>query len=187
MGIIFFICINRGMQVCSFVKLKELYYAGSHGMDIKGPPRSSSNGNKVSSVSSHCIEPQLLNSKTIPGSAIPITVQKILHALFFWPRFSSFHRSSGRRISSLPTRERIPAHDQRGESLSLFNHNIREANETCRPKVARWLSFLISFIPLFFLSRSTRPCCRAPSRSREPGWRTTNFVCPYTSEALTRR
>ncbi|KAI6687734.1 hypothetical protein NL676_024562 [Syzygium grande] len=33
-------------KVCSFVKLKELYYAGSHGMDIKGPPRSSSNGNK---------------------------------------------------------------------------------------------------------------------------------------------
>ena len=25
------------MQVFNFVKLEELYYAGSHGMDIKGP------------------------------------------------------------------------------------------------------------------------------------------------------
>jgi len=27
----------RSVQVCSFVGLPELYYAGSHGMDIKGP------------------------------------------------------------------------------------------------------------------------------------------------------
>ncbi|KAF8023476.1 hypothetical protein BT93_F0856 [Corymbia citriodora subsp. variegata] len=34
-------------KVYSFVDLKELYYAGSHGMDIKGPhPSSCSNGNK---------------------------------------------------------------------------------------------------------------------------------------------
>ncbi|XP_030541496.1 probable trehalose-phosphate phosphatase 4 isoform X2 [Rhodamnia argentea] len=33
-------------KVYSFVQLTELYYAGSHGMDIKGPPRSCSNGNK---------------------------------------------------------------------------------------------------------------------------------------------
>ena len=30
------------MQVFEFVKLAELYYAGSHGMDIKGPAKASS-------------------------------------------------------------------------------------------------------------------------------------------------
>lgn len=29
------------IQVSSFVKLTELYYAGSHGMDIKGPEQGS--------------------------------------------------------------------------------------------------------------------------------------------------
>jgi hypothetical protein len=29
------------LQVFDFVKLAELYYAGSHGMDIKGPAKSS--------------------------------------------------------------------------------------------------------------------------------------------------
>lgn len=37
------------MQVYSFVKLAELYYAGSHGMDIKGPAKGSKN-KKVSEV-----------------------------------------------------------------------------------------------------------------------------------------
>ena len=37
------------VQVCSFVGLSELYYAGSHGMDIKGP---SSNVRSLSSLSS---------------------------------------------------------------------------------------------------------------------------------------
>lgn len=32
-----YIIFGIGWQVCSFVKLSELYYAGSHGMDIKGP------------------------------------------------------------------------------------------------------------------------------------------------------
>ena len=31
-------CVEKG---CSFVGLSELYYAGSHGMDIKGPAKSS--------------------------------------------------------------------------------------------------------------------------------------------------
>ena len=32
-----FPCSFFAVQVCSFVGLSELYYAGSHGMDIKGP------------------------------------------------------------------------------------------------------------------------------------------------------
>jgi hypothetical protein len=37
------------MQVYNFVQLAELYYAGSHGMDIKGPAKGSKN-KKVSEV-----------------------------------------------------------------------------------------------------------------------------------------
>jgi hypothetical protein len=43
------------VQVFEFVKLAELYYAGSHGMDIKGPAKSSSghaNKSKVNKSSS---------------------------------------------------------------------------------------------------------------------------------------
>jgi trehalose 6-phosphate phosphatase len=39
-------CIDK---VYSFVKLAELYYAGSHGMDIKGPTKGFSRYNKVDS------------------------------------------------------------------------------------------------------------------------------------------
>jgi trehalose 6-phosphate phosphatase len=34
-------CACSILQVFEFVKLAELYYAGSHGMDIKGPAKSS--------------------------------------------------------------------------------------------------------------------------------------------------
>jgi hypothetical protein len=40
-------------QVLNFVKLEELYYAGSHGMDIKGPTTVSNHKAKVSLVSHH--------------------------------------------------------------------------------------------------------------------------------------
>lgn len=35
------------MQVYDFVKLKELYYAGSHGMDIEGPVNGSNDKSVV--------------------------------------------------------------------------------------------------------------------------------------------
>ena len=38
-------CVEK---VCSFVGLSELYYAGSHGMDIKGPTKVSNHKAKVS-------------------------------------------------------------------------------------------------------------------------------------------
>jgi len=34
-------CCLLALQVFEFVKLAELYYAGSHGMDIKGPAKGS--------------------------------------------------------------------------------------------------------------------------------------------------
>ena len=38
-------CVEK---VCNFVGLSELYYAGSHGMDIKGPTKVSNHKAKVS-------------------------------------------------------------------------------------------------------------------------------------------
>lgn len=40
------------MQVYNFVKLPELYYAGSHGMDIRGPSKSQLKSKKVSTLCS---------------------------------------------------------------------------------------------------------------------------------------
>jgi hypothetical protein len=59
-------------QVLNFVKLEELYYAGSHGMDIKGPTTVSNHKAKVSSVSHHLfISPRfalLFVKETFPWS-----------------------------------------------------------------------------------------------------------------------
>lgn len=35
---VIYVCILH-LKVHEFVKLDEVYYAGSHGMDIKGPPQ----------------------------------------------------------------------------------------------------------------------------------------------------
>lgn len=53
-------------QVFEFVKLAELYYAGSHGMDIKGPAKASRhNKAKVSILHCRTCQPQRGKAKLI--------------------------------------------------------------------------------------------------------------------------
>lgn len=72
-------------KVYSFVKLTELYYAGSHGMDIKGPPPGSRcNGNRMNNGESVLCQPAseflpmidevyktlVESTKSIPGAKV---------------------------------------------------------------------------------------------------------------------
>ena len=51
-----------------FVKLAELYYAGSHGMDIKGPAKASSRHAKAK-VTTRCLFRRLVVVRKTKGAA----------------------------------------------------------------------------------------------------------------------
>lgn len=68
MGLFFSVAIY--IQVFNFVKLAELYYAGSHGMDIKGPTTQSKHTKaKVSSYPTHTTQHTLVCLSTRPVQA----------------------------------------------------------------------------------------------------------------------
>ncbi|GJM98958.1 hypothetical protein PR202_ga16012 [Eleusine coracana subsp. coracana] len=53
-------------KVFEFVKLAELYYAGSHGMDIKGPAKASSRHAKANKVHDRLVE----LTRSVPGAKV---------------------------------------------------------------------------------------------------------------------
>lgn len=92
------------------MKLAELYYAGSHGMDIEGPAK----GSKYKKVSDHQLRLFLFvlskrtkkkkNGKQKPKESIQ----------FLTISFVSIFRSSGESSHSVPTRKWISSDDGRG-------------------------------------------------------------------------
>ena len=99
-----------GVQVFEFVKLAELYYAGSHGMDIKGPAKGSRH-TKAAKVPIHPFQPLFL---PLPHRLRPPERGKIL-ILLLCP---SVWLTGQRR--SLSAGQPVPAHDRAGKTLCLL-------------------------------------------------------------------
>jgi len=95
-------------KVFEFVKLAELYYAGSHGMDIKGPAKGSRH-TKAAKVPIHPFQPLFL---PLPHRLRPPERGKIL-ILLLCP---SVWLTGQRR--SLSAGQPVPAHDRAGARFS---------------------------------------------------------------------
>jgi hypothetical protein len=73
----------NGVQVFGFVRLAELYYAGSHGMDIRGPTVDASNHGEVKKTFLFLLLP---NKKNIYISCYKFTSNKTHHSVAFFAR-----------------------------------------------------------------------------------------------------
>jgi hypothetical protein len=67
------------VQVFGFVRLAELYYAGSHGMDIRGPTADASNHGEVKAFSLFL----LLPNKYIYIASCKVTSNKARNMVYF--------------------------------------------------------------------------------------------------------
>ena len=94
---------GRGREkVESFVQLDELFYAGSHGMDIRGPHEA---GHKVSDVVLHSwVPPERMLSPTGAGWSAVACSKECSHAALVarcmgWPRHPNSHAPTARRFA----------------------------------------------------------------------------------------